>query len=148
MSKKNTTSSTLSYSTPPKARQSAHLENLPVDTKAIDEATLMERGTFAEKRLHEIKDVESYILAKAEKIRQQAQREGWSFWTVPSTLSAEDFDSAYEYELSRARDQYSDCYKEIHGFRPGHGPHLRGLTLNEVETLITDLYGDNERFAR
>lgn len=129
-----------SYSTP---RQSVHLEN-----QAIDEATLMERGTSVEKRLHEIKDVESYILDKAEKLNQQAQREGWSFWTVPSTLSAEDFDSAYEYELSLARDQYSDCYKEIHGFRPGFAPHLRGLTLNEVETLISNLYDNSERLAR
>lgn len=118
------------------------------DNRAIDKATLMERGTSAEKKLAEITDVESYIIGKAESIRQQAKREKWSFWTVPSTSCAKDFNSAYEYELSRAREQYSDCYKEVHGFRPGFGPHLRGLTLNEVETLITDLYGDNERFAR
>ena len=65
---------------------------------------------------------------------------------MPTTQGAERYANVYEYELSMTLGQMSDIYKEIHGFRPrGIGA---GITLSEVETIIDELYEQQDKMAR
>ena len=91
-------------------------------------------------------DVVAHIERKADEIRARAKAEGWTFFGVPTTQGAERYANVYEYELSMTLGQMSDIYKEIHGFRPrGIGA---GITLSEVETIIDELYEQQDKMAR
>ncbi len=47
------------------------------------------------------------------------------------------WDNAYEYELDMAKSVYSDCYKDIYGFRPRK--QWGEATLSQVEGCISRL---------
>ena len=93
--------------------------------------------TDRENALYANTDVRGYIRAQNAKRNEQANAEGWVFWTNMSEDIADDFANVYELELSFARGTYTDAYKDWCGIK---GYVSEELTLEQVEAEIEDLY--------
>lgn len=78
-------------------------------------------------------DVLAHIRKLNEKIVADCEREGYDFYTTWAEEIASEYETVYDFELSQAKQTYSDWYKEEVGFRPTLRPEW---TLEEVNSKI------------
>lgn len=84
-------------------------------------------------------DVPAHVRRKVERIEARARLDGTTFYAVPAVPEPGAYANVYEYERSMALSEFSDAYKEAHGFRP-RGLAGRDFTLTEIDTMIDELY--------
>jgi len=89
-------------------------------------------------QLVQITDVVAYIEQKAADIRKDCEERGVTCFTTPYPERGKDFINAYEYEKHMAFGEYSDIFKEVHGYRPTIS--IKGVGLHELEDSIGRLH--------
>ena len=89
--------------------------------------------------LKQITDVVAYLERKGADIRKDCEERGVTCFTTPYPEHGKNFANAYEYEKQAAFDEYSDIFKENHGFRL-RGARFGELSLDELEDLIDGEY--------
>ncbi len=63
-------------------------------------------------------NVADYVAARAEEIRKECEADGSTFYMLPAIPADGTYANVYEYERSMAFSAYSDCHKDVHGYRP------------------------------
>ena len=94
--------------------------------------------TAREKAFLDNTDVVAHIERIAQRIHDEMEEKGFTFYGVPSTIGAERYANVYEYEFTMACSDYSDTYKEAHGFRPRL--NYENYTLSQIEAMTKALY--------
>jgi len=105
--------------------------------------------TSQEMKMVQDTDVVAHIERLAEAIRKECEADGSTFFMVPTTRWAEEgrYANVYEYELSMARDTFSDLHKEVYGFRP-RGMCPKHLTLSDIDVLINETLEQQDKMER
>lgn len=83
-------------------------------------------------------NVLAHIQKRNAETLERVASENLSFYMLIAEEIAPNYDTVYDFELSQAREYYSEVYKEERGFRPRISTDL---SLEEVETLIENLEG-------
>jgi hypothetical protein len=71
-----------------------------------------------ELKLQNNTNVAAYVEARAEEIRKECEANGSTFYMLPAIPAEGTYANVYEYERSMAFDSYSDCHKDVYGYRP------------------------------
>lgn len=76
--------------------------------------------------------------ARAENARLRAAGSTYQMVEDPAYYADRGVTTAAEWELDMLRSEYSDLYKEVHGFRPrGHGLHTAEDLIAAVDDLVS-----------
>ena len=87
-------------------------------------------------------DVVAYVTARAEEIRKECEAAGSTFYMLPAIPAEGTYANVYEYERSMAFSAYSDCHKDVYGYRPRGDFSAWTLEQLEKETMSIAESGD------